>query len=55
MKLLAIVGTNADFSFNRLLCQFIAKRFGGIQIAYMPCMKDIETAVGEDDFLTGLA
>lgn len=28
MKLLAIVGTNADFSFNRLLCQFIAKRFG---------------------------
>ena len=28
MKLLAIVGTNADFSFNRLLCKFIAKRYG---------------------------
>lgn len=28
MKLLAIVGTNADFSFNRLLANFIAKRYG---------------------------
>lgn len=27
MKLLAIVGTNADFSYNRLLQQFMAKRY----------------------------
>lgn len=28
MKLLAIVGTNAPFSFNRFLAKFIAKRYG---------------------------
>lgn len=28
MKLLAIVGTNASFSYNRFLAQFIAKRYG---------------------------
>lgn len=28
MKLLAIVGTNAAFSYNRFLAQFIAKRYG---------------------------
>lgn len=27
MKLLAIVGTNADFSYNRFLDQFMAKRY----------------------------
>ena len=27
MKLLAIVGTNADFSYNRFLEQFMAKRY----------------------------
>ncbi|MBA1394221.1 NAD(P)H-dependent oxidoreductase, partial [Lactobacillus sp. XV13L] len=27
MKLLAIVGTNASFSYNRLLAQFIAKHY----------------------------
>ncbi len=27
MKLLAVVGTNADFSYNRFLAQFIAKRY----------------------------
>lgn len=27
MKLLAIVGTNADFSYNRLVQQFMAKRY----------------------------
>ena len=28
MKILAIVGTNAPFSFNRFLAKFIAKRYG---------------------------
>ena len=28
LKLIAIVGTNAEFSFNRFLCQYIAKRYG---------------------------
>ncbi|MCF1783802.1 NAD(P)H-dependent oxidoreductase [Lactobacillus mulieris] len=28
MKLLAVVGTNADFSFNRFLAKYIAKRYG---------------------------
>lgn len=28
MKLLAVVGTNAPFSFNRFLAKFIAKRYG---------------------------
>lgn len=28
MKLLAVVGTNAPFSYNRFLAQFIAKRYG---------------------------
>ena len=28
MKLLAIVGTNAPFSYNRFLAKFIAKRYG---------------------------
>ena len=27
MKLLAIVGTNADFSYNRFLEQFMARRY----------------------------
>ena len=28
MKILAIVGTNADFSYNRFLAKFIAKPYG---------------------------
>ena len=42
MKLVALVGTNADFSFNRFLCQFIAKKYAGdadievLEIADLP-------------------
>lgn len=42
MKLVALVGTNAEFSFNRFLCQFIAKKYAGdadievLEIADLP-------------------
>ncbi|MBP2058160.1 NAD(P)H-dependent FMN reductase [Lactobacillus colini] len=45
MKLLAVVGTNADFSFNRLLQQFMAKRYSNqaeievYEIAQLPKFK----------------
>ena len=39
MKILAFVGTNADFSYNRLLLRFMKKHFK--QMADIFCSKSI--------------
>lgn len=52
MKLLAIVGTNASFSYNRFLAQYIAKHYAGeaeIEVAEIDHLPAFYKEAQEDD------
>ena len=49
MKIVGIVGSNAEFSYNRLLLQYIAKQFGELIDLEVLDIKDVPLFNQSDD------